>query len=132
MSDELKVNVHYPLQNPEDGDRMVDETLKIRDKGKKLKDLITKTINDALNVNFNNNSYDVFVLDEAKNWKEAIGKDTDLEYLAIKYGNPLNVVVVTKTFQGGRRKRRKARKQSRKKTKTKRRRKSRRRKTKRC
>ena len=134
MSDELKVNVHYPLQNPEDGDRMVDETLKIRDKGKKLKDLITKTINDALNVNFNNNSYDVFVLDEAKNWKEAIGKDTDLEYLAINYGNPLNVVVVTNTFQGGRRKRRKARKHSRKKRKRRkpRRRKSRRRKTKRC
>ena len=48
---------------------MVEETLKIRDKGKKLKDLITKTINDALNLNFNNNSYDVFVLD-----KEKIGK----------------------------------------------------------
>jgi len=137
MSNELKVIVNYPLQNSEKTFATMEETVKMRDKGKQLKDAITKTINDTLGINFKNSNYDVFVLDNEGNWKDAIGNDTSLEYLAINYGIPLKVIVVVNTenllgvsdkaLQGGRRKRRrKTRRRSHKKRKRRRRRKTKR------
>ena len=71
--------------------------------GKVLKDTITAKLKEfartaGVNYNITNSDYDLFVLFDdgdglGKQWKEAIGDDTNLPNLIKKYGSPLPLAI---------------------------------------
>ena len=130
MSDQLLINITFYNKK---GSSKFNISIPNTANGKVLKNTITATLKKfatkaGVDYNIKNSDYDLFVLSDdgdglGKQWKEAIGDDTNLPNLIKKYGSPLPLAIskiydvwnfdVTKT--GGMKRRKKSRNRKRRK-----------------